>query len=603
VGQIKNRVILSAVERSHTSCRTVAAKSLLRCLPFLVALFLASRSFAADPVLPAWSPAVQETWWNAQSSPLDPAAAAAGLREGIAHSFPGTVQLQGALPADAAGWIHLAHLLQAWSEIPSKDREGTIDTLRAVSARPEVAWLLSREIRPSDRIDRALGILDRLGKLPNDPMKTLPALAVAYAVVFDVPFPDGWPHHQVPKKNLPTTTETVEQRFGYYAALDARSKLVFRMRDLSVAQLKFVIDSQTPLTEFDWARDEVRFPSSGADKLFSMIKYDEPRYLKGQYSWPWKDSYTLENIQKAGGICVDQAYFANAVGKANGIPTLYFSGQGQSGGHAWFGYLKKGKRWDLDVGRYATQNYPVGNARDPQSWSILNDSELLQMSEDVLDRPAYPDAQLALVWANLQEDSSGLKKAQFDRARALLPAWILPWREEAIFLITSKAPLPEQKAFAEAWVAGFARDPDLKLEGQTMQQGVLKEMGDTAGADTVLLAIQQQNRRKRFDLGIGAGSGRVLDLLEKKDWQGADQEFKKLVRKFDDKGGGNLFYQLVRPYVETCIEMGQGKQAADALDYAEKKMPQQDSSILSIEFKDLRAEIEKKPDEAEAKAP
>jgi hypothetical protein len=563
--------------------------SLSRCLLVPVCLlFLPLRSAAAEAALPPWSLQAQEAWWQARPAPLDPSVASRNLAKAIADSFPGAVQPQGKLPAEAEGWIHLANLLRRWDAVPAGKREGTVEDLHAVLGRPDVAWPLSREIRDSDRADRAVAILARLLKLPDDPVKSLPALAVAYAVVFDVPFPDDWPHHQVPRANLPEKPEPVEARFGYYAALDAKSKLDFRLRDLSVAQLKFLVDSQTPLAEFDWARKEVRFPSSGADRLFSMIRYDENRYLKAQYAWPWKDPYTLENIYKAGGICVDQAYFASAVGKANGIPTLYFSGQGQGGGHAWFGYLKKAKRWDPDVGRYASQNYPVGNALDPQSWSVLNDSELIQMSEEVLDRPSYADAQVALVWANLQSDP-GARKAQLDRARLLLPAWIEPWRHEALCLMESQAPLSEQKAFAEAWVAQFARNADLKLEGQGMQQAVLKAMGDTAGADAVAATILQQNRRKRFDLGIGAGSGRVLELLEKQDWQGADREFKQLVRKFDDKGGGNLFYQLVRPYVETCIEMGQPKQAADALDYAEKKMPQQDSSILGREFEALRA--------------
>jgi len=38
-------------------------------------------------------------------------------------------------------------------------------------------------------------------------------------------------------------------------------------------------------------------------------------------------NYTLGNINKEGGICVDQAYFASIAGKARCLPTLYFFGQ------------------------------------------------------------------------------------------------------------------------------------------------------------------------------------------------------------------------------------------------------------------------------------
>jgi len=73
---------------------------------------------------------------------------------------------------------------------------------------------------------------------------------------------------------------------------------------------------------------------------------------------------------------VDQAYFSSMAGKAKGIPTLTFVGQGSGGGHAWFGFLKNPGRWETDCGRYENQNYPVGNAIDPQLWKLITDDEL-----------------------------------------------------------------------------------------------------------------------------------------------------------------------------------------------------------------------------------
>ena len=34
---------------------------------------------------------------------------------------------------------------------------------------------------------------------------------------------------------------------------------------------------------------------------------------------------------------MDQAYFISVTGKAKGVPTVLFLGQGRSGGHAWVG--------------------------------------------------------------------------------------------------------------------------------------------------------------------------------------------------------------------------------------------------------------------------
>ena len=88
-------------------------------------------------------------------------------------------------------------------------------------------------------------------------------------------------------------------------------------------------------------------------------------------------TYTLEDIKNNGGICVDQAYYATILGKGRGIPTLYFHGQGASGGHAWFGYLSHGGKWELDCGRYESQNYPKGYAVDPQTWQRIDDTILI----------------------------------------------------------------------------------------------------------------------------------------------------------------------------------------------------------------------------------
>ena len=63
-------------------------------------------------------------------------------------------------------------------------------------------------------------------------------------------------------------------------------------------------------------------------------------------------------------------------GKARGLPTLFFTGQGADGGHAWFGYMKSDNRWELDCGRYKNQNYAVGQALDPQTWLPVSDHEL-----------------------------------------------------------------------------------------------------------------------------------------------------------------------------------------------------------------------------------
>ena len=133
----------------------------------------------------------------------------------------------------------------------------------------------------------------------------------------------------------------------------------------------------------------------------------------------------------------------------------------------------------------------------------------------------------------------------------------------------------------------------MKVEGQQHLLALLKQAGDPE-ADKLQQAIMQENRRKRFDLGVNAGAGILLEKLEAKDWKEAEAKYKELVRKFDEQGGGNLFYQIVRPYVTFCIEDQQFDQAREGLRYAEKRMPMDKKSILSGEFQTLSDKIKEK---------
>jgi hypothetical protein len=154
-----------------------------------------------------------------------------------------------------------------------------------------------------------------------------------------------------------------------------------------------------------------------------------------------------------------------------------------------------------------------------------------------------------------------------------------------------KMPLAEQKTFYESWSRHFDKMTDYKVEGQARYLEVLKAAGDPAASD-LQKAIIRENRRKRFDLGIGMGVETVFEKIDAQDWPGAEDAFKSLVRKFDDQGGGNLFYMLVEPYVVTCLEEGQKELAEKALKYTERKLDVSRGSILAMEIEKLRHYVE-----------
>ena len=84
-------------------------------------------------------------------------------------------------------------------------------------------------------------------------------------------------------------------------------KLEYDPSQLSVTELKFVIDHPLTTSELEWARESESFRRSGFDKIFSSIQYDHPRLNASVFSWP-HGKYSLESIRAKGGICVDQAY-------------------------------------------------------------------------------------------------------------------------------------------------------------------------------------------------------------------------------------------------------------------------------------------------------
>jgi hypothetical protein len=118
-------------------------------------------------------------------------------------------------------------------------------------------------------------------------------------------------------------------------------------------------------------------------------------------------------------------------------------------------------------------------------------------------------------------------------------------------------------------------------------------MSNQREADKIRTLIIRQNRSKRFDLGILAGAEQLLESLENEDWSGAEKQFQRLVRDFEKTAGGELFYKLVRPYVETLAEAGQKAQALAAIDYLKKRnvLDLGPTSIIGREMRLLEAGI------------
>jgi tetratricopeptide (TPR) repeat protein len=441
------------------------------------------------------------------------------------------------------------------------------------------------------------GVLDNLDRLhrhnPTSFEKNF-SLALALAVVFDQPPPPDWPHHQVNPSAIPADRSSLEERFDFWVTSLDGKKLMPGAAELGADQWKYIVDALVAPEELEWARKNVRTARGQFHRVFSSIKYDFPRLKSQAYSWPHPGAYSLANIQKLGGICVDQAYFAAVAGKAHGLPTLYFSGQGADGGHAWFGYLKATNRWDLDAGRYENQNYAVGHALDPQSWQPISDHELQFISSRVRSTPAFQAAEADLTLAAWHTERGQLDEAlrAVDSALAAVPQHADAWEEKGRLLTATGADPAVQAAHWEAARKAFPNNPDLQTRFQTRMAGALREKGEDRSARELEQRMISQNQRQRADLSVEAAARKVLDLAEGKDWEGALAEFRLQSNRLGRTGGGNFFYEITRPLCLALLEAGRPRDAQRVLEQSRRALQPDRGSILDQELNRLSQEVE-----------
>jgi hypothetical protein len=142
--------------------------------------------------------------------------------------------------------------------------------------------------------------------------------------------------------------------------------------------LTHLVDCVVSRDEMAWAFGRFR-GNARVGAHYKEVHYDTP-FFKGQQPKKIEGKpYTLENILKFGGVCVEQAYFAEMIGKSIGIPTATVTAKGDSVGHAWIGFLLKQNRgwsWDLTEGRYDDYEGEQADVRDPQTGGSITDAEL-----------------------------------------------------------------------------------------------------------------------------------------------------------------------------------------------------------------------------------
>lgn len=541
-----------------------------------------------------WNPEVEASWWEENTEPeqwfelVD--AMSITLRE--AHTRHGLEKM--IRNPHWIGWmLHtrwLSLFPRDWESRPVfQEREGR-DIFVRIGRNPKLRNAFLTALVPEDDTNEAATILCRIARAHPDAMRDYGNLSIAFAIVFDQPIPESWPHPFVDGKKIPVGDSAPEDRFAFYVAAQEAGGLVHDLRRLDVQDLTFLVDSPLEFKELRYAQQiRINTPNRLA-QLYPQVPYDNSRISRREYQWR-RPTYRLIDIGTKGGICMDQAFFVAQTGKAKGIPTLLFTGQGLSGDHGWVGYLGNDGRWNMDVAKSGREKYPIGQAFDPQTWQRITDSELVALMRGSRFSGKFDIGPHLLQWAALNHGNE-LYHEVIRAARVALGKDPRPWQLEADWIEESDASLETQLQFWHDWSKNYSDNPDMEVKGQIRVIAILEEMDRESDAERVRESVMSGNRSKRFDLGIAVAADPVFRGLQRKDYEGARKAFENAMARFRSKAGGHLFYNLIQPYTLTCLEDGRKDLAADALKQIERGFQVQPGSMLDLDMKTLQRRVE-----------
>jgi hypothetical protein len=525
------------------------------------------------------------------------------------------------MPA-AAGWLHAARwaalfaqtdaqFIPAWIKaiesakvghpnMPSRFELGDRPLGRWLSADLQ-GWMLANAafsdeffsvLTPQDYLPAVFQILNALHARDPARFARYASLALAIAVVHDVPPPPHWPHAQVLPAALPRKLAAPGEAFDWWIREDLAGRTFHRLTKLTADELKFVVDAAAPFDQLTWSQQIADYPLAQLDRAYTMVRYRQDRIANGNPVWPGP-SYALHFILRDGGICVDQAYFATETGKARGVPTLLFCGAGKDGRHAWFGYLDAGQKWRFDAGRYADQRFVTGLALDPQTWREISDHELKFLSERFRTQPPYRQSEIHESFA-ADYLSTGAAEAAVKAARKAvtlerrnLAAWeTLSAAEEAV----GRSARQREATLREATLA-FHGYPDLEALFSNRVSASLRARGETSTAAAEEQTIALKNQAKRGDLS----TQQAREILMRS--MGSDrpavqmQVYNSVLENYGRGAGIGFFDQVVVTFVQHLMRLGDRVSAQQAVLRARQTLKVEPKSQLEEEFLKLQAGV------------
>ena len=398
------------------------------------------------------------------------------------------------LPEDARSMIRSAE----------SDREFYLWLLTTPAALEE--WLI--HARPEDDLKDALRTWAQTQAEDPEAREKYRSLAIACALVFDKEFKPEW--------NGERLDLSAALRYHYYRTQDGKGELAAPLKQLSVADLVWVVCAPVPDSELDWARKKLRLKQRTWGASYGMVPYDMERAVTGKQKKPY-DRYLFSEILEKGGICGDRTYFGVNSARALGIPAAPLSGDGPLGSHAWMAWKADDHEWKT-TGRLA--GYGAGTTRSPQTGRRLSEMEFTRLSDRRANSPALTAKAHRVLWlaqlhSALGESASADNAIEFALAtnRGSSEFWLAKlahWKKAH-----REAPVAEWAKFVDQWKREFPNDSELLAEARRIEEELIFPRQD---AKTALREMRQDARgldRVRPDDGPPLTAGDVAATFQR----------------------------------------------------------------------------------------
>ena len=466
------------------------------------------------------------------------------------------------------------------------------------------AWVLSNDafseeffsnLKSVDHIPNVLAILEGLHRRGAEHFERYASLALALALVYDVKPPPYWPHFQVSPEALPRKLVNPALVYERLIREDTLGRTYHRLTRLRAEELKFVVDSAAQPAELDWSETSVPYDLNDFEQTYFMVKYRTDRAIDyAKMTWTGAP-YTLPAILAAGGICVDQAYFATEAGKARGIPTLLFTGSGQDAHHAWFGFLDGEHKWRLDAGRYAEQRLVTGNALDPQTWLEMSDHELEFLSERFRALPTFMQSRVNeefasdLLQAGDARGAAAAARAAVNYERRNLDGWeTLIAADKAL---GDGAPQVEG-VMREAALAFTPKYPDLIVGYVNRVCESLRGRGEASLANYEERGLADRLKGDRADLAITQASAILARSIATQSLQDQFGTYNAILAQYGHGAGTMFFDQIVVAFAEHLALANQKPAARAAVESARQALDVQPGTQSAMDVDKLLEKLQ-----------